>query len=102
MTGHEYTIEGRPNTKEDWNGVFYNQRRDRLSDVIGDYITDESSDARQCYEEILSEIDGWIKYHQSYLNKTTELKSLMLGHRPVDFINDPITSYNTDRIFIQE
>lgn len=83
------TIEGKPKMQTDgWEG-FYNARRDRLADIIGDYISCESSDARQCYEEILAEIEGWISYHQKFLNKATALKALIQGERiPSQFLTE--------------
>ena len=104
MTGHEFVIEGRPKTKEDWDQTYYNQRRDRLADSVADYLTCDSTDARQCYEEILSEVDSWIKYHRKGMEKATALKSLLMGHREFEFdtSSDYITGLKTDRIFIQE
>lgn len=59
------------------------QRRDRLADLIGDYLTDENCSARGAYEEILAEVQGWVDYHKSNLDKVTEFQSLLLGHRPL-------------------
>lgn len=86
------TIEGRPDFTKDWQQEFYNQRRDRLADTIGDYLTCESTDARQCYEEMLAEIDGWIDYHKKFLSKATALKSLVMGNRDVslEFLTESI------------
>lgn len=94
------TIEGRPD--KDWQKEYYNQRRDRLADCVGDYITCENTDARQCYEEMLTEIDGWIKYYRAGLDKATALKSLLMGNRDVslDFPHWP--SEMTSKEFIQE
>ena len=104
MTGHEFVIEGRPKTKEDWDQTYYNQRRDRLADSVADYLTCDSTDARQCYEEILSEVDSWIQYHRKGMDKATTLKSLLMGNREFEFDTslDHITGMKTDRIFIQE
>ena len=35
--------------QKDWNQEYYNQRRDRLADAVGDYLTCDSTSARQCY-----------------------------------------------------
>ena len=77
------TIEGRPDFTKDWQQEFYNQRRDRLADAVGEYITCDNTDARQCYEEMLAEIDAWIKYYRTGLDKATALKSLIMGNRDV-------------------
>ena len=35
---------------------YYNQRRDRLSDVVGDYLTDESLTAQDFYRDLMAEV----------------------------------------------
>jgi len=74
-------------SKEDIIESFENQRRDRLADAIGDYLTDESVDARQAYEEILAEVHGWVKYHEKFLVKAQNLYTLLQGERPVISFN---------------
>lgn len=59
-------------------------RRNRLGDVICEYMDDADCDARRTYEEFLAEIDDWAQYHKQQYDKAVELKSLMLGNRPVD------------------
>lgn len=102
MTGHEFVIEGRPKTKEELDKTYYNQRRDRLADSVADYLTCDSTDARQCYEEILSEVDAWIEHHRKGMQKAAALKSLMMGHRDVsmDFPHWP--GEVTDKILLTE
>lgn len=63
---------------------FDKQRKDRIGDMIGDYLNDDDFSARQSYEEIISEVDSWVQYHKKQYDKAVELKSLMLGHRPID------------------
>tara|TARA_B100002019_G_C20899966_1_gene417626 strand:+ start:307 stop:567 length:261 start_codon:yes stop_codon:yes gene_type:complete len=70
-------------SKEDVLKTYAQQRRDRMGDAIGDYLTDEDVDARQAYEEILSEIQTWIDYHQKFLVKAQNLYALMQGERPL-------------------
>ena len=65
------------------------QRKDRMGDAIGDYLTDEKCDSRECYEEMLAEVQGWIDYHRKFLTKAETLKEYMLGNRPAD-LNDLI------------
>ena len=74
-------------SKEDIIESYENQRRDRLADAIGDYLTDESVDARQAYEEILAEVQGWVKYHEKFLVKAQNLYALLQGERPVISFN---------------
>lgn len=85
------TIEGRPDIQTDdyWKKEFERQRKDRLQDSIDEYLQDNEIDPRRAYEEILSCIDDVINMHKKQLNRAVSLKSLMMGHREVDFIDDP-------------
>ena len=69
-------------SREDILKTYAEQRRDRMADAIGDYLTDEDVDARQAYEEMLAEVQTWIDYHQKFLVKAQNLYALMLGERP--------------------
>ena len=64
--------------------TYQQQRKDRMGDAIGDYLTDEEVSARQTYEEILSEIQSWIDYHQKHLTKAKALYALMQGDTTPD------------------
>jgi len=77
------TIEERP-AFASINKTYAAQRRDRMSDCIGDYLNDEEVDPRQCYEEMLADIQSWIDYHENNLRRATTLKSLMMGNREID------------------
>lgn len=59
-------------------------RKDRLADIIGDYVTDEDTSAEQFYNELVHEIEVWTEYHQKYLEKCKLLKKMVNGHRPID------------------
>ena len=65
------------------------QRKDRMGEAIGDYLTDEKVDARVCYEEMLAEVQSWIDYHRKFMKKAETLKEFMLGQRP-DQLDDLI------------
>jgi len=51
------------------------QRRDRLQNVIDDYLNDETISSRQVFEEILSCINDVAEYHKKYLDRANDLKS---------------------------
>ena len=77
---------------------YQKQRRDRMGDAIGDYLTDEECSSRQVYEEMLAEIQSWIDYHRKFLTKAEHLRDLMMGMRPVDFdTSKPQTLYENVR-----
>jgi hypothetical protein len=72
----------------DWSAEYAKQRKDRMQDAIDDYLNDDKVPARQTYEEILSCIDDLIVYHKQNMDRANELKSLMMGYREVDFIQE--------------
>ena len=48
-------------------------------EVIGDYIGDNNVSPGEAYEELLSEVEGWIKYHSDCLEKASDLYNLLLN-----------------------
>ena len=95
------TIEGRPDIQvpdDYWSKEYERQRKDRMQDCIDDYLQDEKVDARRAYEEILSCIDDVINYHKKQFDKAVALKSLMMGHREVDFTDELAEKWQYDKI----
>ena len=83
---------------------YYNQRRDRLSDVVGDYLTDESLTAKDFYRDLMAEVQSWVDYHKKELKRASEAVSLLKGELECDvenekFLNDVVTgiSSSTDK-----
>ncbi|ADO97637.1 hypothetical protein SShM2_026 [Synechococcus phage S-ShM2] len=74
------TIEGRPEM-ETWQTQYAVQRKDRMGDAIGDYLNDDKVEARQAYEEILSEAIDWRDYHQKQLTKAQQFLDLIHPNR---------------------
>ena len=70
-------------SKEHLLDTYEKQRKDRVGDAIGDYLTDEQVDSRRVYEDILSEVQIWIDYHSKFLKKAEDLYALLKGERPV-------------------
>ena len=64
--------------------TYQSARKDRLVDVVGDYLTDEECSAEQFYNELVGEIDTWIDYHRKFLEKAKLVKKMINGHRPID------------------
>ena len=75
-------------TEINWSHEYSKQRKDRMQDAIDDYLNDDRVSARQTYEEMLFGIDDVINYHKKSMERAVDLKSLMLGHREVDFIQE--------------
>jgi hypothetical protein len=63
--------------------TYEKQRRDRLGDVIGDYLTDEDTTAVQFFIELKQEIQEWVDYHQKFLRKAQDVQALVNGHNPI-------------------
>ena len=79
---------------------YYNQRRDRLSDVVGDYLTDESLTAQDFYRDLMAEVQSWIDYHEKELKRASEAASLLKGELEYDvedekFLNDVVTGISS-------
>ena len=60
------------------------QRKDRMGDAIGDYLTDEKTTPKAAYEEILSEVKAWMDYHEKHYKQSKALYDLMRGESTPD------------------
>ena len=65
-------------------GTYEQQRRERMADLVGDYLNDEKVTPRQFYEELLAEVQDWKQYYKRQYDKYQEAESLLYGHRPID------------------
>jgi ribosomal 50S subunit-associated protein YjgA (DUF615 family) len=79
------TNESRPEVQVDWDSRFKKERKDRLADAIGEYLTDEDVTAESAYEDMIAEVEGWVKYYRTYLDKAEGLRDRLLGMKPVTF-----------------
>lgn len=52
-------------------------RRDRLVDLIGDYINDEDTSALTFYNEVKDEVKIWLDYHKKYMEKCESIIKLI-------------------------
>ena len=92
------TIEGRPDLIPDPSFEAYmmksynDQRRDRLGDVISDYLNDEDKTAKEFYDDLVKEMDDWIQYHQRFAEKYKAAKMMINGHRR-STMPDPIINH---------
>lgn len=68
--------------------TYRQSRKDRLGDVICDYLSDDELDARHCYEDILSEVQIWSDYHKEHYEKCMALKALLMGYRTPDLVGN--------------
>jgi hypothetical protein len=77
-----WTAPTPPVSPAQWQSVYEKQRRDRLGDIIVDYLGDETVTPRRVYEELLAEVDSYRKYHKEGFDRANELYDLLLGFRP--------------------
>jgi len=70
------------------------QRRERLSEAIFDYIQDENASARDLYLDIRNEIEGTLQYHNKYVEKCNELMDHLNGFREIDLGSSEDESIN--------
>ncbi len=80
------TIEVNASNMKEIMGTDYYQttyrqsRKDRLCDIIGDYVTDEDTSADEFVQELKSELNTWLDYHQKHFEKCKEMSNLLGGN----------------------
>jgi hypothetical protein len=55
--------------------IYDKQRRDRLSEVVGDYLTDESIPSEKFYNDLKKEVEDWVDYYKKYYDKSSKVLS---------------------------
>ena len=63
--------------------LYNKQRRDRLSEAVGDYLTDESTSPEQFYNDLKKEVQDWVEYHKTYHEKCSQVLSYITGKATV-------------------
>ena len=63
--------------------IYNKQRRDRLSEAVGDYLTDESTSPEQFYNDLKKEVQDWVDYYKEYYNKSSQVLSYITGKATV-------------------
>lgn len=84
------TVNGRPvitGADEFNNRVYEEARKNRLADIIGDYMGDDDASALTFYNDLNDELQTWIDYHRTAQEKATAMMTLVKGHKPIDFIS---------------
>jgi|DEB0MinimDraft_6_1074348.scaffolds.fasta_scaffold00009_15 predicted house-cleaning noncanonical NTP pyrophosphatase (MazG superfamily) len=75
---------------------YYNQRRNRLSDVVTEYLTDESLTAKDFYRDLMAEVQAWVDYHEKELKRASEAKNLLEGKFEINLdVPDTITGISS-------
>ena len=60
-------------------------KREKLADLVTEYIDDPEYNARRIYEEILSVMAGEVQGREEISKKAIEVRELLLGNRGVVF-----------------
>lgn len=61
----------------------YNEaRKDRLGDIIGDYLSDTDTSSLTFYNDLKDEIKSWTNYHEEQLNKGNAFLDMIDGRKP--------------------
>ena len=63
--------------------IYDKQRRDRLSEAVGDYLTDESISPEQFYSDLKKEVQDWVDYYKEYYDKSSQVLSYITGRATV-------------------
>lgn len=82
------TTEGRPFIASD--KTYAEQRKCRLQDAIDDYLQDEDVSILEFYTDLKDCIEDIITYHKKNKDRAQGVLQLVLGHRPVDGLDDGI------------
>ena len=59
--------------------IYDKQRRDRLSEAVGDYLTDESISPEQFYSDLKKEVQDWVDYYKGFHEKSSQVLSYITG-----------------------
>ena len=59
--------------------IYNKQRRDRLSEAVGDYLTDESISPEQFYSDLKKEVQDWVDYYKGFHEKSSQVLSYITG-----------------------
>ena len=63
--------------------IYNKQRRDRLSEAVGDYLTDESISPEQFYSDLKKEVQDWVDYYKGFHEKSSQVLSYITGRATV-------------------
>ena len=49
--------------------TYREQQRERIADIVGDYLGDDKLEAQEFIDDILAEVKEWRDYHQKQADK---------------------------------
>jgi len=96
MTGHEYVTEGAPEVGNDefWLKRYREQRKDRLTDAVHDYLDDKDTSILEFYNDLREIIVEMNNYHKSFADKAAGALLLLHGKPSKENVVSPPESEN--------
>jgi len=97
MTGHEYVTEGAPKVGNDeyWQERYREQRKDRLTDIVHDYLDDKNTSILEFYNDLRDIIVEMNNHHKSFAEKATGALLLIHGKpKNDDDVEPPAEAWN--------
>ena len=79
-----------PNSEEFLLKTYNEQRKCRLQDAIDDYMQDDKTSILEFYTDLKDCIEDIITYHKKNKERAMGMLQLVLGHRPIDGLDDDI------------
>jgi hypothetical protein len=96
MTGHEYVTEGAPEVGNDefWLKRYREQRKDRLTDVVHDYLDDKDTSILEFYNDLREIIVEMNNHHKSFADKAAGALLLLHGKPSKENVVSPPEAEN--------
>ena len=71
---------------------YHQQLKDRLCDIIAEYVSDENLTPQMFYDDVVDELKSWVDYYEQGLMKSADLYCRMQGFvKPENVQCDPNT-----------
>ena len=74
---------------------YEDQRKERLQDVVDDYLTDSDVSPLTFYHDLRDCLEDIISFHEVSKNRAQGALELIMGNRPVNEDSDNLTVPNT-------
>ena len=71
---------------------YEDQRKERLQDVVDDYLTDSEVSPLTFYHDLRDCLEDIISFHEVSKNRAQGALELIMGYRPVDLDSDTKTA----------
>jgi len=76
------------NTESDWKDVYKNQRRERLVDIVHDYLDDSDTNSLEFYNDLQDIITEMLIYHKTFGEKAASALLFIHGKSEQEKVKD--------------